>query len=228
MTKERILLKAAEDVRRELESDSSGHDWWHIVRVTRIARYIARQEQADAFVCELAALLHDIADEKLNPTAEAGMAKVRERLAEYEVDESDAAHVMEIIGTMSYKGGHNPPVRTKEAQVVQDADRIDALGAIGIARTFAYAGWKGSVIYDPMQPYRETMTHEEYRKGSSPAINHFYEKLLKLSGLMNTETGKRMAVARHKYMEAFLEQFYSEWDGLGMEPLDEGSSSDEA
>lgn len=213
MNKELILRKAAEDVRRELESDSSGHDWWHIERVTRIARKIAEQEQADIFVCELAALLHDIADEKLNPSAEAGISKVRDWLVSYQVDGETASHVLEIIGTMSFKGGHNPPVRTKEAQVVQDADRIDALGAIGIARTFAYAGWKGSLIYDPEHPPREELTYEQYRNGKSTAINHFYEKLLKLSNLMNTETGKQIARSRHQYMEGFLKQFYAEWEG---------------
>ncbi|WP_028549848.1 HD domain-containing protein [Paenibacillus sp. UNC451MF] len=215
MNKELILQKAAADVKRELESDSSGHDWWHISRVTRIARHIAEQEQADSFICELAALLHDIADEKLNSSAEVGMNKVRDWLVSYEVDAEAASHVLDIIGTMSFKGGHNPPVRTKEAQVVQDADRIDAIGAIGIARTFAYAGWKGDLMYDPEQPYREELTYEQYRNGRSTAINHFYEKLMKLSGLMNTETGKQIAQARHSYMEAFLEQFYLEWDGKG-------------
>ncbi|MBE1440643.1 HD domain-containing protein [Paenibacillus sp. OAS669] len=213
MDKAHILLRAAEDVRKELESDSSGHDWWHIERVTRLARYIAEREQADPFLFELAALLHDLADEKLNPSADAGMSKVRNLLASYEVDTETESHVLEIVGTMSFKGGHNPPVRTKEAQVVQDADRIDALGAIGVARTFAYAGWKGSLIYDPENPPRKELTYEQYRNGRSTAINHFYEKLLKLSDLMNTETGRRIARSRHRYMESFLEQFYLEWDG---------------
>ncbi|WP_282936383.1 HD domain-containing protein [Paenibacillus sp. RC67] len=213
MNQQLIIDKAAEDVKRELESDSSGHDWWHIVRVTRMARLIAEREQADVFVCELAALLHDIADEKLNPSAEAGMNKVRDWLVSYEVEAQVASHVLDIIGTMSFKGGHNPPVRTKEAQVVQDADRIDALGAIGIARTFAYAGWKGSLMYDPELSPRDQLTYEQYRNGKSTAINHFYEKLLKLSDMMNTETGKQIARSRHQYMEAFLEQFYAEWEG---------------
>jgi len=213
MNKEALLQHAAAYAKRELESDSSGHDWWHIVRVARSARLIALEENADVFVCELAAWLHDVADEKLNESAEAGMAKVRDWLATHEVDEADTGHVLEIIATVSYKGGHNRPAATKEAQIVQDADRLDALGAVGIARTFAYAGWKGHPIYDPERPLRSAVSYEEYRSGESSAIHHFYEKLLKLADLMNTDSGKKMAESRHRFMERYLEQFYIEWEG---------------
>ncbi|MFD0678686.1 MULTISPECIES: HD domain-containing protein [unclassified Paenibacillus] len=213
MEKSALIDEAKVFVKKQLESDSSGHDWWHIERVTRTALILAKEEGADLFICELAALLHDVADEKLNPSLEAGLNKVREWLFSHGVDEEAAEHVMQIISTMSYKGGNNPPVTTKEARVVQDADRLDALGAMGIARTFAYAGWKGDLIYDPEQPSRSSLTNEEYRHGKSTAVNHFYEKLLKLKDLMNTESGRRMAESRHSYMERFLEQFYEEWDG---------------
>ncbi|MFE5323272.1 HD domain-containing protein [Paenibacillus sp. NPDC056579] len=213
MNKETILLEAAAFAKKELEADSSGHDWWHIARVARTARLLAMEEQADLFVCELAALLHDVADEKLNPSAEAGMNKVRNWLQAHDTEEKVANHVLEIIATISYKGGHNRPVTTKEAQVVQDADRLDALGAIGIARTFAYAGWKGHLIYDPEQPVRTEITYEEYRKGEASAVHHFYEKLFKLADLMNTDSGKRLAKSRHRFMEQYLQQFYNEWNG---------------
>ncbi|WP_054950339.1 HD domain-containing protein [Numidum massiliense] len=208
-----VLLKARDYVKSELSGDHSGHDWWHIDRVTNLAKEIARAEQADAYVCELAALLHDIADEKLNESHESGMRKVRDWLDGHRVEQATAAHVLEIIATMSYSGGHNPPMRTLEGRVVQDADRLDALGAVGIARTFAYAGWKGQLIHDPARRPREQLTKQEYRQQQTTAINHFYEKLLKLEGLMNTDTAKRLARDRHQFMETFLEQFYREWGG---------------
>ncbi|TDF97724.1 HD domain-containing protein [Paenibacillus piri] len=213
MDEQWLLNEARAYVKKQLETDSSGHDWWHIERVTRLARRIAMEEGADVFVCELAALLHDIADEKLNPSMEAGLRKVRDWLELHRVQADAAAHVMQIISTISFKGGHNPPVATKEAQVVQDADRLDAIGAMGIARTFAYAGWKGDLMYDPGLPPRTEMTRESYRHGKSTAVNHFYEKLLKLKNLMNTDSGRRIAESRHSFMERYLDQFYEEWEG---------------
>ncbi|NHN30005.1 HD domain-containing protein [Paenibacillus agricola] len=214
MDKRQVIAEAAFYAREQLEQDSSGHDWWHVDRVTRTALLIAKEETADPFICELAALLHDVADEKLNPSMEAGIAKVRDWLKNHEVEPAAMEHVMTIISTISYKGGHNPPVATKEAQVVQDADRLDALGAIGIARTFAYSGWKGQLIHDPEWAPRTELTVEAYRNGKSTAIGHFDEKLLKLKNLMNTATGKRIAEERHLVMERFLEQFHREWNGL--------------
>lgn len=213
MDKESILAQATAFVRAALEQDSSGHDWWHIHRVTQLARTIAEGEGADPFVCELAALLHDIADEKLNESEAAGLAKVRAWLDEHGVAAEESAHVMEIISTMSFKGGKGAGMRTLEGRVVQDADRLDAIGAVGIARCFAYSGWKGQLIHDPEQKPREEMTAEEYRHGKSTAVNHFYEKLLLLKDRMNTEFAKGLAAERHRVMEEFLARLHGEWDG---------------
>lgn len=213
MNQAHIIAAAEEFVQQELGGDSSGHDYWHIYRVWQTAKKIGQEEGAELFVVELAALLHDIADEKLNESEAAGLAKVRGWLQEQNVAEDALEHVMEIISTMSFKGGSKTGMRTLEGAVVQDADRLDALGAVGIARTFAYSGAKGQLSHDPHLKPRTDMTAEEYRKGKSTAINHFYEKLLKLKDLMNTAYGKRMAEDRHAVMEAFLEQFYAEWEG---------------
>lgn len=209
----RIAADAEEWVRAKLEQDSSGHDWWHIERVVRSARTIALAEGADTFVCELAALLHDMADEKLNEDPFAAEQELVRWLANCGISEQEADHIMEIIAMMSFKGGSRPPMRTKEGQVVQDADRLDAIGAVGISRVFAYSGAKGRPIHDPSLPPRSNMTAEEYRNGRDTAINHFYEKLLKLRDLMNTSAGKELAAERHRFMEMYLEQFYAEWDG---------------
>ncbi|MFC5528854.1 HD domain-containing protein [Cohnella yongneupensis] len=209
----RIIDAAAKWVRAKLERESSGHDWWHIERVVRTVRTIAQAERADSFVCELAALLHDMADEKLNDDPKAAEQELEQWLANCGVSEADAVHILEIIGTMSFKGGARPPMRTTEGKVVQDADRLDAIGAVGISRVFAYSGAKGRPIHDPELPPRQNMTQEDYRGGRDTAINHFYEKLLKLKDLMNTSMGKELAAERHRFMETYLEQFYAEWDG---------------
>jgi uncharacterized protein len=214
-----ILEQARAYVREELERDSSGHDWWHIARVTEMAVRLAAKEQADPFVCELAALLHDIADAKLNPSKEAGLQKVRTWLEQQDTDPESREHIMEIIATMSYSGGHGKPMSTLEGKVVQDADRLDAIGAIGIARTFAYAGSKGHLMHNPELPPREQMSEEQYRKEQGTAVNHFHEKLLKLKDLMNTEAARRVAEERHRVMERFLEQFTNEWDAKDAEAL---------
>lgn len=206
-----ILALAEQFVRDELAGDASGHDWWHVYRVVKNAEHIAAEEGADVFVCSLAALLHDVADEKLNVSEEAGLQKVRGWLEEHVAQRDVLEHVMEIISTMSYSKGK--VMRTLEGLVVQDADRLDAIGAVGIARTFAYSGSIGQAIHDPEIKVRGEMTKEEYRNGKSTAHNHFYEKLLKLKALMNTEYGKRMADERHRYMEEFLARFDAEWNG---------------
>lgn len=208
-----LIRRAEAFVKRELGNDSSGHDWWHIYRVTNTARQLAQAENADLFICEMAALLHDIADEKLNPSKAAGLQKVSDWLTKNSVAESDAAHILEIIANMSYNGGHNQPLKTLEGKIVQDADRLDALGALGIARTFAYAGHKGHLMHNPELPVRTEITPEAYRNAPGTAINHFYEKLLKLKDLMHTAAGQALARERHAYMEAFLHQFYQEWEG---------------
>lgn len=211
---QRLISEAERFCKSELEHDTSGHDWWHIHRVVQMAQRLAREEGADSFICTIAALLHDVADEKLNDSKESGLLKVRNWLEEQQLQQDELEHIMEIISNMSYNGGTNPPMRTLEGQVVQDADRLDAIGAIAIARAFQYAGWKGHPIHDPNLPPRESMTAEEYRNGKTTAINHFYEKLLKLKDRVNTPSAKVIAEERHRYMEQYVERFYKEWDGL--------------
>ncbi|MBB6733878.1 HD domain-containing protein [Cohnella zeiphila] len=208
------IVRAAEHFARSvLEHDNTGHDWWHVRRVARMAGRLAVGEGADLFVCTVAALLHDVADEKLNESKESGLKKVGDWLQRQPLEGNDREHVIEIISTMSYNAGANPPMRTLEGKIVQDADRLDAIGAIAIARTFLYAGWKGHPIYDPSLPPRDSMTPAEYRQGKSTAINHFHEKLLKLKDRINTPSAMRIAEERHRFMERYLEQFRSEWDG---------------
>lgn len=213
MDKGRLIEQTKAFVRSELDNEASGHDWWHIARVSKMAKYIAEKEGATIFICELAALLHDIADEKLNSSEEAGIKRVTDWLSSQHASQETIDSIIEIISTMSFKGGNRPPMKTLEGQVVQDADRLDAIGAIGIARTFAYGGAHGDLMYDPAIPPRENMTKEEYRQGKSTAVNHFYEKLLKLKDLMNTETARKLALDRHRFMEEFLDKFYQEWEG---------------
>ncbi|MBD8068092.1 HD domain-containing protein [Bacillus sp. PS06] len=200
-------------VYEQLKNENSGHDWWHIKRVWNTAKVIGKLEAGNLFVIEMAALLHDIADEKLNDSEEIGLLKVRNWLQHLEIEQALCDDIIEVISTISYKGGKQPSVKTIEAKIVQDADRLDAIGAIGIARTFAYAGAKGDLIYDPELPYRENLTKEEYRNGKSTAINHFYEKLLKLTATLNTNAAREMARTRHEFMEQYLEQFFKEWNG---------------
>ncbi|PDY46155.1 HD domain-containing protein [Bacillus pseudomycoides] len=212
MKKQEQIQKTVAFVKNLLEKDASGHDWYHIERVHKLAISLSEKEGGDRFVIEMAALLHDVADEKLNESEEAGMKKVSDWLEGLNVTEEENEHILHIIMNMSYKGGHGGKVSTLEGKIVQDADRLDALGAIGIARTFAYGGAKGRLMYDPNIPPREEMTKEEYRKNDDPSLNHFYEKLLKLKDLMNTDAAKREAEIRHRYMEEFIEQFMKEWN----------------
>ncbi|PEB38516.1 HD domain-containing protein [Bacillus pseudomycoides] len=212
MKKQEKIQKTVAFVRNILETDASGHDWYHIERVHKLALSLSEKEGGDRFVIEMAALLHDVADEKLNESEEAGMKKVSDWLEGLNVTEEENEHILHIIMNMSYKGGHGGKVSTLEGKIVQDADRLDALGAIGIARTFAYGGAKGRLMYDPNIPPREEMTKEGYRKNDDPSLNHFYEKLLKLKDLMNTDAAKREAEIRHRYMEEFIEQFMKEWN----------------
>ena len=212
MKKQEQIQKTVAFVKNILEKDASGHDWYHIERVHKLAISLSEKEGGNRFVIEMAALLHDVADEKLNESEEAGMKKVSDWLEGLDVAEEEKEHILHIIANMSYKGGHGGNIETLEGKVVQDADRLDALGAIGVARTFAYGGAKGRLMYDPNIPPREVMTKEEYRKNNDPSLNHFYEKLLKLKDLMNTEAAKKEAEVRHRYMEEFIEQFMKEWN----------------
>jgi uncharacterized protein len=202
-------------VKQELKNAEGGHDWWHIERVWKTAKHIAKTEEVDLLVVELGALLHDIADSKFHDGDESiGPRKARAFLHTLEIEENVINHVIRIIENISFKGGKEAQTfQSTELDVVQDADRLDALGAIGIARTFNYGGFKNREIYNPTIPSNLNMTKEEYKKSTAPSINHFYEKLLLLKDRMNTATGKAMAEKRHQFMEHYLEQFYNEWEG---------------
>lgn len=215
MNKEKILQETAKYVESKLSGEGSGHDWWHVYRVWKSAINIGKQENGDLFVIELAALLHDIADWKFNDGDEnAGPKEARKWLEKMSVDETTIAHVCEIIKEMSFKGaGEKNKIRTKEGMVVQDADRLDAIGAIGIARAFAYGGHVGREMYNPNIDPEKHENFEQYKSKNGPTINHFYEKLLLLKGLMNTSTAKKIAKMRHEVMKQFLDEFYKEWEG---------------
>ncbi len=215
MDKEKVLNQTKQYIQDKLSGEGSGHDWWHVYRVWKNAVAIGRNEGVDLFVVELAATLHDISDWKFNKgDEEVGPRLAREWLQKMQVEESVITHVCEIIKEMSFKGaGVKTIIRTKEGQVVQDADRLDAIGAIGIARTFAYGGHKGREIYNPEIKPEFHDSFERYKNNAGPTINHFYEKLLLLKDLMNTKTAKKIAEQRHKYMEKYLERFYKEWEG---------------
>lgn len=214
MIKDEVIRNTVEFVKKELENDYTGHDFWHIHRVTTMSKKIAKIENANGYICELAALLHDVADEKLIDNEDEGIKKIENFLDENQVDNEDIKHIIEIISTMSYKGGTNKrSMRTLEGKIVQDADRLDAIGAIGVARCMCYTGAKQRPIYEPNENIRENMTLDEYRSNKGNAINHFYEKLLKLKDQMNTKTAKELAEGRHKFLEEFLDNFHMEWNG---------------
>ncbi|TXE08525.1 HD domain-containing protein [Gelidibacter salicanalis] len=203
-------------VKSQLKNAEGGHDWFHIQRVLNNALLIAKTEHVDVFVVQLGALLHDIADSKFhNGDETVGPNVAREFLMKINVDSNVIEHVVNIIENISFKGGNEPQNFTsQELDVIQDADRLDALGAIGIARTFNYGGFKNRALYDPEIPPNLAMTKEAYKASNAPTINHFYEKLLLLKDKMNTETGRKVAIERHVFMEQFLEQFYAEWQGM--------------
>lgn len=212
--KKEMINKTESFVKEVLGEDSTGHDWYHIERVRKNALYIAEKENnGDRFIIEMAALLHDIPDEKLNESKEAGEKKLMDFLELLALEKEDQEKIVKIIHSISFKGGRKTELMSVEAEIVQDADRLDAIGAIGIGRTFAYGGKKGHLLYDPSIKVREEMTEKEYRSGKSSTIHHFYEKLLKLKDLLNTDTARDMASRRHQFMEQFLEQFYREWNG---------------
>ncbi|GEN50776.1 HD domain-containing protein [Alkalibacterium pelagium] len=213
MNKQTIVADTIDMVKEKLNNEGSGHDWYHIERVWKMASKLAAKEQANSYIVELAALLHDLIDDKLVSSKDEAVQEVEYWLEGAGVSSSDSERIMDIIQTISFKGGNGRKLTTLEAQIVQDADRLDAIGAIGIARCFTYAGSKGDVIFNPELSVRESMTEKEYREGPSSAVHHFYEKLLKLKDLMNTETAKQIAEERHAFMEDFLIQFFNEWEG---------------
>lgn len=215
MNKVKIVNQTAGYIKTKLLGEGSGHDWWHVYRVWKNAIHIGKQENADMFVIELAALLHDIADWKFyDGNDEIGPQMAKLWLEKLSVDNAVITHVCQIIKDVSFKGaGVDTKMKTTEGMVVQDADRLDAIGAIGIARTFAYGGSKGREIYNPDIKPEIHQSFEKYKNSQSPTLNHFYEKLLLLKELMNTTTAKNMAKNRHIIMENFLEEFYQEWSG---------------
>jgi len=210
-----IIEQTIHFVKEQLKNAEGGHDWFHIERVYKNALLIAKEEKCDIEVVKLAALLHDIADSKFhNGDESVGPKTARTFLEAQNVKEETILHVIAIIENISFKGGNfEQKFRSKELEIVQDADRLDAIGAIGIARTFNYGGFKNRALYDPEIAPNLAMSKEEYKKCEAPTINHFYEKLLLLKDKMNTETGKKIAKKRHDFMIHFLAQFYAEWEG---------------
>tara|TARA_R100000935_G_C2822480_1_gene160487 strand:+ start:197 stop:859 length:663 start_codon:yes stop_codon:yes gene_type:complete len=212
---EELIAHTIAFVKNELKDAEGGHDWFHIERVYKNALLIAQNEDVDVTVVAMGALLHDIADSKFyNGDETVGPKKAREFLESQNVAADTVNHVVKIIENVSFKGGNKTQnFSSKELEVVQDADRLDALGAVGIARTFNYGGFKNRKLYDPNIPPNLNMTPTEYKASTAPTINHFYEKLLLLKDRMNTKTAKKIATQRHLFMEAFLKQFYAEWEG---------------
>ncbi|GAA4276594.1 HD domain-containing protein [Aquimarina mytili] len=215
MTEQEVISRTIDFVKEKLSGAEGGHDWFHTQRVFNNANLISKQENVDSFIVAIGALLHDIADSKFHGGDETVGPKVaRAFLNTLDVKAEVINHVVLIIENISFKGGNlEQKFRSPELDVIQDADRLDAIGAIGIARCFNYGGFKNRLLYDPKFPPNLNMTKEEYKNSTAPTINHFYEKLLLLKDRMNTETGKKLALQRHEYMEAFLEQFYKEWEG---------------
>lgn len=202
-------------VKEQLQNAEGGHDWFHIERVYKNALLIAEEEECNLEIVKLGALLHDIADSKFHHGDETiGPKMARSFLENEKVSEDTISHVLNIIENISFKGGNfDKKFTSKELDIVQDADRLDALGAIGIARTFNYGGFKNRPIYNPNIAPNLNMSKEEYKNSEAPTLNHFYEKLLLLKDRMNTDSGKKIAQERHHFMEKFLSQFYAEWDG---------------
>ena len=216
MEQEALIQQTIAFVKQTLAGAEAGHDWWHILRVYNNARLIAKGEIVDHLVVELAALLHDIADSKFNNGDEAiGPAMAVGFLRSCNVDEAIILHVEQIIANMSFKASLGEVAfSSKEMEVVQDADRLDAIGAIGIARAFTYGGYKNRPLYDPEIEPNLNMSKEQYKHSAAPTINHFYEKLLLLKDKMNTPTAKTIAQHRHSFMLQYLDQFYAEWNGI--------------
>ncbi|WP_293892447.1 HD domain-containing protein [Flavobacterium sp.] len=202
-------------VKEKLQNAEGGHDWFHIERVYKNSLLIAKEEDCDLTVVQLGALLHDIADSKFHEGDETvGPKTARTFLESQNVSEEITIHVINIIENISFKGGNfEKKFNSIELEIVQDADRLDAIGAIGIARCFNYGGFKNRALYNPDILPNLNMSKEEYKNSKSPTLNHFYEKLLLLKDKMNTPTGKKIAEARHQYMEDFLSQFFAEWEG---------------
>ena len=213
---ETLIERTSAFVKQQLTNAEGGHDWFHIERVYKNSLLIAKAEPVNLLVVQLGALLHDIADSKFHNGDETLGPKIaRDFLISENVDKIIIEHVIKIIENISFKGGNfHSSFTSTELHVVQDADRLDAIGAIGIARTFNYGGFKNRAMYDPNIPPKLNMTPKEYKQSTAPTINHFYEKLLIIKDKINTPTGKKLAKQRHEFMKLYLDQFYNEWDGL--------------
>ena len=220
MSDKKLISKTINFVKSTLKHAEGGHDWFHVMRVWNNAKLISKKENANQLVVELGALLHDIADSKFYGGDELiGPKMAREFLQNEEVHPDDVNHIVQIISSISFKSSlkskgsiSKEKFRSPELDIIQDADRLDAIGAIGIARCFNYGGYKNRPIYNPDIPSNLNQSREDYKNSQAPSLNHFYEKLLLLKDRMNTETGRLIAVERHAFMEQYLEQFYKEWD----------------
>ncbi|UPM56056.1 HD domain-containing protein [Gottfriedia acidiceleris] len=212
MNQHEIILQLENYVRNLHQGDSSGHDWHHIDRVRNLAVHIAKKENANQFIVECAALVHDVIDDKLHDDLEVQKIQLESILNELLNSNEDVKSILYIIENISYKGGNGVIPTSLEGKIVQDADRLDAIGAIGVARTFAYGGKKGRSMYNPEFKIRDNMTIEEYRSDKSSSLHHFYEKILKLKDLMNTKTALEMAEERHLFVEKFIDEFMKEWN----------------
>lgn len=210
--RKKVLSDTERFIRSRFEAEGSGHDWWHIHRVRNLAIHLAQIEGGDLFIVEMAALLHDLDDWKISKNKD--MEQTKAWLGQMEITGEQQEKIVSIIEEVSFKGaGVETPTTSVEAAVVQDADRLDAIGAVGIARTFAYGGNKGRLLYAPDEKPEMHASFEAYKKTTAPTINHFYEKLLLLKDRMNTTSAKKMAEGRHQFMEKYLEQFFAEWEG---------------
>ena len=208
-----FIQKTEDFMISEFRGEGSGHDWFHIDRVRKMALYLGRQEGSDLFITEMAALLHDLDDWKLVKSGNQFPLRAEKWLQEMNLEMDQVSRIVQVIEDISFKGaGVETPVHSLEAAVVQDADRLDAIGAIGIARTFAYGGNKKRALYDPAVVPVMHCDFQSYQSSTAPTINHFYEKLLLLKDRMNTDAGRTIAIGRHQYMETFLSQFFEEWE----------------
>ncbi len=213
MEQNQVILNAIKYIKTFFVGESSGHDYEHSIRVYNLALRLATNEKADSFIVSLASILHDVDDRKLSPNTSSNKNNAREFLKSQNIDNETSSKVIEIIEEVSFKGKDSVVPKTIESKCVQDADRLDAIGAIGVARAFAYGGNHNRKMYDPEIPPKANQSEKEYYNNNSTTINHFYEKLLLLKDMLNTEAAKEIARKRHEYLEGFLNEFIDEWNG---------------
>lgn len=209
-----MIHKVEEYVESIFNNDSTGHDWFHIQRVRRLALHIGKEEKANLLMVEIIALLHDVLDDKLTANKDNAKEEIAALLSELPLTKLHIDEILYTIENIGFKGGNGVVLNSLEGKIVQDADRLDALGAIGAARTFMYSGAKGQAMYDPQIEARTSMTYEQYRGEKSTAINHFYEKLFLLKDTLQTEEAKKIALERHEFMKQFVDQFMKEWNEI--------------